>query len=787
MNADDYVPEGIQYRLNALPEGYSMYYRIVKTNGPKDNREVNIFGHPRGSKAKWRQASEFVLHLLWLITDDKLDPDNCKCVKCSPGGGAAKDKDSDSAGGSANQKSRKKKNSSSSTSQSQTPYPAASTGTSQTPSSVLGASVSSLRSLEPPAGQPLRSSNGQPLQTQPMFPGNTKPAQKQNLQNQQAQNGRQSTVQSVPAQGVASAQLPQSQNAQSSIISSTTPISSSNTPTTSNPATVATLNSAPSVTSSTAYGFISSTGPPVASNAGPVNSLVTAQPSQNFLADATTGSFGFESGFDGNDLIFSGLDLNSVDQTIDPGQNFYDQLSLMPSTPTPMPAPSRAANLDGTPAQPQQQQAPSFSAHIGFSPQNLQQIFDVSMRFYYRPGELVWVDRDPNKHPALAIITGRSTVEAQPTDLTHTYRVAYLGSINPLHVQQREDVATNHEDGKILPFLTLPLGGIKDPVLREGIESNSIKDENSMLHHFNVQDCVTLAAQRADRSYFLDTKLNVDEVYPFETRDFDLYKSLWLGAERIWPGDVLRVRSQANPNDHKSNNIMIITHIKETWENAFRDHTVQPNPRESPTDPSPDDLPTLGKLTVVGNIYSLQRVSNNDVPNASTLPLPLRQELERLNEFAVRGNRRQYTLVLTNNNAEIPLSQVLGRWYPFWVLFSIYDEDLFSRVFTNRSVDPPLASRHLNPRGTHILHGHRREGDEGLGRRRGVKKFNQGFDLLEAYRCALQYLTRLEPYEGSLYDPQGTRLPLSDGGQFGYDFGDNPFNWAGPTGTDRTD
>ncbi|KAK1821233.1 hypothetical protein LTR12_004290 [Friedmanniomyces endolithicus] len=86
------------YILVAFPENYRLYEHIKKTvkdgktevkskthaAGGNDRQDAYLYGHPAGRKKRYRSPADFFPHILWLLTDESGDPDNCGCKLCSP-------------------------------------------------------------------------------------------------------------------------------------------------------------------------------------------------------------------------------------------------------------------------------------------------------------------------------------------------------------------------------------------------------------------------------------------------------------------------------------------------------------------------------------------------------------------------------------------------------------------------------------------------------------------------------------------------------------------------------
>ncbi|KAF9739244.1 hypothetical protein PMIN06_005269 [Paraphaeosphaeria minitans] len=76
-----------------FPEGYRLYEHIKsKTNGDSknhsggghDRQDAYVYGYPKGPRKRFRSPLEFFPHLLWLLTDESSDYNNCTCRMCSP-------------------------------------------------------------------------------------------------------------------------------------------------------------------------------------------------------------------------------------------------------------------------------------------------------------------------------------------------------------------------------------------------------------------------------------------------------------------------------------------------------------------------------------------------------------------------------------------------------------------------------------------------------------------------------------------------------------------------------
>lgn len=89
------------YILVAFPEYYRLFEHVktlkkaegdgktitkTKTHagGGNDRQDAYLYGHPMGRKKRYRSPADYFPHLLWLVTDETGDPDNCSCKTCCP-------------------------------------------------------------------------------------------------------------------------------------------------------------------------------------------------------------------------------------------------------------------------------------------------------------------------------------------------------------------------------------------------------------------------------------------------------------------------------------------------------------------------------------------------------------------------------------------------------------------------------------------------------------------------------------------------------------------------------
>ena len=86
--------------LATFPAGYRLYEHVksvvstetgetVKSEkshakGDNDRQDAYLYGHPEGPRKRYRSPKDFLNHLIWMLTDKDLDPEECTCKICCP-------------------------------------------------------------------------------------------------------------------------------------------------------------------------------------------------------------------------------------------------------------------------------------------------------------------------------------------------------------------------------------------------------------------------------------------------------------------------------------------------------------------------------------------------------------------------------------------------------------------------------------------------------------------------------------------------------------------------------
>ncbi len=255
---------------------------------------------------------------------------------------------------------------------------------------------------------------------------------------------------------------------------------------------------------------------------------------------------------------------------------------------------------------------------------------DPNSKYLYRPGELVWFYNGMNWR--LGVISKRALADTKPR-----YLIQPLS--NPF---QHQPAVVKDDEGSLRPWLawsvpdtTLP--GLKDMIFDtvpwERVTAGDF-DEGQPRDY--VVDGSILAAKVVDASYSLFDRNEAALTGPNEVN----YNGMFLGAEKIWVGEPVRLRSVDNEII-----VMIIQKLVEK--------TVPP---------------ATSIVTFVGDVYKFVEMPNpyTDMSQWPTPDLPARMivDLRFRNEvahLAKRGVWHEWRLL--EPAARKSLMDVKGRWY----------------------------------------------------------------------------------------------------------------------------
>ena len=340
---------------------------------------------------------------------------------------------------------------------------------------------------------------------------------------------------------------------------------------------------------------------------------------------------------------------------------------------------------------------------------------------FARPGELMWYIKPDNAF-GLVVIVERKWHKDQRNQDHPQYIVQSLAS--PL---QYPDLATVTDVTRLRPFLaySLPklelesIPGFRATLINferfdwEGIHRGTYGD-------MNVEVQASLwAAKMVDRSYTLIQPLRIQNQTAGETS----YNGLFLGSEKIWLGEAVRL------NLHKTEFSTPETQIHPT---IMILHSIRSKPTLDATKPH---------IQVLGDIYIL-RTGGNQSPPASTsnttsssnhpktLPFRLTHDLENRNRIARNANKPMANYVPLLPSIALPLSSIRGRWYESLILSPILDSQRHQQNLQEGSV-PEISN--FNYRGqASIVEGTGGGGEPTIGDRRTTRREAYGASVPSA-------------------------------------------------------
>jgi len=288
-----------------------------------------------------------------------------------------------------------------------------------------------------------------------------------------------------------------------------------------------------------------------------------------------------------------------------------------------------------------------------------QQVDSQYGKFVARTGEVVWFFRSSTSAWALGIVVRRWIPRDKPTDRCY--------SIQPLShpsSQASQELVTSDENLK--PWLawsapsctytylqqnpTLRYDQVDWEALRSGRFGQGVADVDASI----------LAAKAIDTTYTLFGRLKLATHMGVEER---LYNGIYLGAEKIWNGEPVRLRMAIGTD------VLVITSIVEK---------VYPGPPNQANG-------GLSKIELRGDVYSYDTLPapNPDVlpqtPSSNNIPLRMREDMHWRNRLLVPETRTLAYWKLMRANASISIEDIKGRWYETSLLFV----DFFTKAVKN--------------------------------------------------------------------------------------------------------
>lgn len=308
---------------------------------------------------------------------------------------------------------------------------------------------------------------------------------------------------------------------------------------------------------------------------------------------------------------------------------------------------------------------------------------DPSNNFIYRPGELVWWHRNPAW--GLAVVLRRR----KDTGGQAQFLLQPLG--HPF-AHNKTCVRTNSPND-MRPWLAWSVPPLSFTTLKD-FKYEQVPWERILKGDFGKDamgaaevDASILAAKSINQSYSLFDKLDTPLAGPEET----FYKGMFLGGEKIWVGEPLRLQGSTNEQ-------IVVMVVKQMIERA----------------PKNVDISKLetSEAMIVGDIYTFSKIpmpaqykDARNWPTDPSLPARMAVDVRYRNEVAVSAGKnvwREWKLV--ERDARKELNDIKGRWYESKLLLPILrtPEQLQQDIQQNGEASD--AGTHMNSR-VHMMSG----------------------------------------------------------------------------------
>ena len=280
-----------------------------------------------------------------------------------------------------------------------------------------------------------------------------------------------------------------------------------------------------------------------------------------------------------------------------------------------------------------------------------ERLFDLQAPIIYlfRPGEIVWYDVYGNStNWRLAVISRRR--------LNGESKAEYW--IQPLSNPRSPQPARVILQTSLRPWLawSYPLPVIKPP---PGVKLFDDVNWDEALkgtygRNENDPECVIdgsiLAAQQVDASYSLFNKLKTT-ASGNETQHS--YIGMFLGAERIWVGEPVRLHVPGS----QEVTVMVIKYLIETHPTAAVDSNA--------TSSSSDAILSASTLTIIGDVYELIETNQEREERAwqpRNFPARMAEDIRWRNEIS-RPKGRFLEWKTREINVKRGVADIAGRWY----------------------------------------------------------------------------------------------------------------------------
>jgi hypothetical protein len=243
-------------------------------------------------------------------------------------------------------------------------------------------------------------------------------------------------------------------------------------------------------------------------------------------------------------------------------------------------------------------------------------------KYLYRPGELVWFNKSTGTW-GLAVISMRQLIDGKPS-----YRIQPLS--HPLFHPPAE-IKDREED--LRPWLAWSVPSLGNTLLQ-----NARYDQVPWERIINdypsdpVVDGSILAAGSIDASY----SLFEEDKTALSNEGEKLYRGIYLGGEKIWVGEPVRL------NAAQDNEILVLV-IKKIIEHQSKS-------------------PSMSDVILSGDVWKFTKmptpIENRDIPARMIEDLNFRNEVEHAAQTGLWSEWR-----ISEPNAKKELKDIKGRWY----------------------------------------------------------------------------------------------------------------------------
>ncbi|KAK5130245.1 hypothetical protein LTR08_002291 [Meristemomyces frigidus] len=305
-----------------------------------------------------------------------------------------------------------------------------------------------------------------------------------------------------------------------------------------------------------------------------------------------------------------------------------------------------------------------------------QQIDSQYRTFMYRPGELIWFRR--GQAWGLGVVLRRWVTGAEQ----------YHYTVQPLSwPHQHPQSVTKSSDLEMRPWLAWSVPRFTNDVLNNQIDPARYEtaDWQGMTQHkygngdMEVDGSI-LAAKAIDATYTLFDLNKTVEPEPGLTEKY--YDGLFLGAEKVWAGDPLRLQIGSGTD------IMVLHSVVERKRTSSMSQNI-----------------IQQTCHLVGDIYTLSTVTHADpsvptpaAPNKNPhLPTRLTRDLAFRNARSIPVKRTATYWKLVATQRRLDLNEIKGRWYEASILLPILQQQQFEEAALKGEIQE--ASLWMNSRG----------------------------------------------------------------------------------------